>query len=131
MCVFRTGRGYPFSGNYPPRSSKDKMSQGEEWNEPWPTIRFYCVCGKFLYRISTNIGEFWGQFICPKCEREYVSRNGMIATPRVYFAKDGTPSRIKPLKGAASRSSRNRRLAGGNDTLPRPGRYLRWGAGLK
>lgn len=47
--------------------------------EPLPTIKFYCACGKWLYRLSTNVTEWENAFTCPKCGRRYECKDSIIA----------------------------------------------------
>ncbi len=47
--------------------------------QEYPTIAFYCCCGKRLYKLSTNVLAYWDDIKCPKCGRKYVSRNSLIA----------------------------------------------------
>jgi hypothetical protein len=54
--------------------------------QAFPTISFYCSCGKQLYKVSTNILAYWDDLKCPKCGREYVSRNSLIAVAVPVFA---------------------------------------------
>jgi len=58
-------------------SRSQRLSQSNE--ESWPTIRFYCVCGKWLYTLGTNIQALWHDFDCPRCGQKYTSRNSIIA----------------------------------------------------
>ena len=46
--------------------------------ESFPTISFYCSCGKRLYTFSTNIIGYRGQFEC-SCGERYVCLDSLIA----------------------------------------------------
>lgn len=65
------------------------MASKVEPLEAPPYISFFCSCGKKLYSISTNLISYWGDIQCPKCKRKYISRNGLIASPVIFFEKGG------------------------------------------